>query len=545
MAQIVKGRTQSLQFINDLMAFLQKEVVRIPTSYRSKVLETKKLLNDDTSGLLNTLLDFSISSALVDYKIESNNTNLSKVLNEWLLSINDDLNGRIPTGLEALAKEYFRERWKGSSHLLLRTIWTEKDGLVLPTTLFFVDGEDIVVGYDKNGPIRLGDEKYYIRLDADRKNDILLPASEDELIFVQRPYESWGIKEPVPYIIKKGLFRNAMFLSLLESKGENIVGKAIEYLFVMKKGSERMAIEGRPEMVYDENDLKFLSDDLKKLLRQAKSEDGTPTYTTNFDTELEHFIPDYQKILSDVLFSAIEKRILAGLGFVDIVEGTSSSRRESILNPKPFIEEVRQGIKDFKVLLSDLIKKIVAKNLSSHKKWMNAEIKIFSSPIKAFNDDKFRQMIRNAYDRGVIAKRTFIETGLDMDYDLQVQRRKIEKDNKDEDTMFPPVIQNQGNLEATNTPKKSITKEEKTSEDKKGVEKKNFNQSFAILQGKCLKCENEIETDINEGSNEEPVKVICPSCESEIEEDKDLEIYDVSGYWWKKRKKKVKSTMEN
>jgi len=52
--------------------------------------------------------------------------------------------------------------------------------------------------------------------------------------------------------------------------------------------------------------------------------------------------------INDTIYAPIEKRILAGLGLIDIVTGTSSSRRESLLNPKPFVAEIKQGIEDFK-----------------------------------------------------------------------------------------------------------------------------------------------------------------------------------------------------
>ena len=141
----IKGMTQSLRWLGDIMALFQTEAIKIPTNYRERVTSTKKLLESDTSGLINTLLNFSISAALVDYTIETNNVYLTESLNKWLETINSDYRGKIPTGIEALAKEYFRERWKGSSNLVLRTFWTKKDDLELPTTMFFVDGEDVVV----------------------------------------------------------------------------------------------------------------------------------------------------------------------------------------------------------------------------------------------------------------------------------------------------------------------------------------------------------------------------------------------------------------
>ena len=175
MVQVIKGKTQSLQWLSDLLSFFQTEAIKIPDKYRDKVLETKKLLKNDTSGLINTVLDFAIDCALVDYTIKTDNDNLTDVLNEWLLNLNTTFRGKLPTGLRALAKEYFRERWKGSSHLLLRTFWEKKDDLELPHTMFFLEGEDIIVKSSKTARegkiaggteevVILGDEIYYIRI---------------------------------------------------------------------------------------------------------------------------------------------------------------------------------------------------------------------------------------------------------------------------------------------------------------------------------------------------------------------------------------------
>jgi len=503
MSHVIKGKTQSLQWLSDLLAYFQIEPIKIPSDYRTRVLETKNLLRDDTSGLVNTMLDFAVSSAIVDYQVQSSNINLTEVLNDWLRTINTDLRGKIPTGINALAKQYFRERWKGSSNLLLRTFWTDKDGLKLPTSLFFVDGEDIKIkSTSEDKVIRLGDEKYYLRVDSDSKNDILLPAQEDEIIFSQKPFESWSSREPVPYIVQRGLFRNLKFLTLLSSKGEYIVGKALEYLLIMKKGTERMAIEGRSEMVYSEEDLQRVSDDLKDLIAKKKNESGIPAYTTNFDTDISEYIPDYRKALDEVLYRPIEKRMLAGLGLVDVVEGSASTRRESILNPKPFISEVRQGIEDFKSLLTDILYTIIEVNKTSRPKWMNNEISLYTPPIVEFMDDKVKAMLRSLYDRGTLSKRTFTELIGEVNYDLEVQRRKDEKTKGEDESMYPPVIQNiEGSLEEgpsvqrTNQTSKPSENKRQTNEqklpDRVGPEKKNFKASIEddenIEEGRIVK----------------------------------------------------------
>jgi len=475
----IKGMNPLLSWVSDLLSYFQVETIYIPGQYRDKVLAVKKELQDDVSGLVNTILDFAIECALVDYKIESNNTNLTETLNNWLGNVNSDLRGRVPVGIRALAKEYFRERWKGSSFLLLRSFWETKDDLVVPTTLFFIDGEDIVC-YNPNvdGVIRLGTEKYQLMLSSDKTKNQNLPSNQNELIFIQKPFESWGSLTTNPFIIKRGLYHNMKFLRLLHSKGEFILGRAIEYMLAMLKGSERLALENRSEYIYNEEDLRKAKDDLENMIKEKKTSPGLPLYATNFDTKFEHIIPDYQKIINDNLYSPIERKILAGLGLVDITEGIASTRRESILNPKPFVGMIEEGIADFSTLLLDLVEVMKEKNLASHPKWMNAKIRVKSSPIKQFVDDKLRTMLRSVYDRGCLSKRTFTELVGGVDYDVEVMRRKEEKRTKEDEVLYPPVIQNiEDKANEKDGEAQLPVSKENVPEDKKGIEKKNFKKA--------------------------------------------------------------------
>ena len=53
-----------------MINFFQRDTITIPSDYRGQVLATKGLLQNDVSGLVNTMLDFAISSATdIDYSI--------------------------------------------------------------------------------------------------------------------------------------------------------------------------------------------------------------------------------------------------------------------------------------------------------------------------------------------------------------------------------------------------------------------------------------------------------------------------------------------
>lgn len=444
--------------------------IKAPAKYKDQVIEVKELLKSDTSGIVNSLLDFAITCALVDYSVETDNEALTELFNSWLSNINDDLRGLIPTGLNALSKEYFRERWKGSSFLLLRSIWEERDGFILPTKLWFVNGEDIVID-DKNlDSTVIGSEKYLLQIN--KKEQKVIPFGKDEKIFVQKPYESWGTTYPTPFLIRRGIYKNLKMLDALATKSEYVITKALEYLLLLKKGSEALAQNNNSDYTYSADELSAVKGKLEEIIRDRKSVAGTPTYAANFDTQLEHLIPDYDKALKQELYSPIERRILAGLGLIDVLQGVSSTRRESTLNPRPFITEVESGIKDFKSILGDVLETIVIFNRVKHPKYVGNIQKIHSTPISQFITDDVRNHFRSMYDKGVISKRTYIEVVGDMDYVVEYNRRKMETDDIKK-VFYPPIIVNAEQY--TNADDAPIDKNgNKIPDDKKGTEKKNF-----------------------------------------------------------------------
>ena len=502
MSQDRKALNPLLRWLWDLLALFSTEEIRISNDYHTQVADIKEVLVSDSTGIVNSILDFAINTASVELTVESEKPEIAELLEEWFDKINYSLLGKIPTGIQALSREYYRERWKNSSFLVLRSIWEDIEigdsTFNLPTKMWFVDGMNLVVTDDSETRV-IGNEKYYIRIDDQKKKPI--PASKNELIFVQKPYSSWSSLYPIPFIIQRGLYKNMKFFNLINSKGEKIVAKALEYLFMMKKGSEQLALKGNPEFTYSEEDLKKAKDDLKDMVSRNKNEPGLPVYATNFDTAIEQIIPDYAKAVNKELFIPCERRILAGLGLIEIVEGIASTRREAILNPRPFITEVENGIKDFIVLFSDIMKVVKERNIKDHPKYFSGDIDLHYSPIKEFVSDSVRDHLRSMYDRGVLSKETYSEVVGGVDFDIEIQRRVDETDNDLEVKMYPPVIDNREGMgidfpqdkppklsplapvpktKSTNplqsqpVPVSVVKKPQNTPTSKQGPEKKNF-----------------------------------------------------------------------
>jgi len=480
----IKPVSPNLKWLFDMMNMLSYSAIQIPLEYREQVLAVKGALGNDESGLVNSVLDFAVQAgSSVNYKIEASNPNVQEYLNNWLYTINNAKRGKIPVGINALAKEYYRERWKGSSFLILRTVWGVVDGIEVPTAMWFVDGEDIVEKSDDE-TVRIGEEKYYLRVS--KVKEVPIPARKDELIFVQKPYSSWGTENTVPFIIQRGLYKNMKFLELVTEKGQMVVAKALEYLMMMKKGTEALAREGRAEFIYSQEDLEKAKEDFSKFMQDRKSNpNATNVYATNFDTDIAHLIPDYQQAIKDELYTPIMKRILAGLGMIEVIEGTTSTRKESVLNPKPFINEVNTGISDFKSLLTDVLNTIVDRNKSAHKKYFSDSVKILdisSSRVAVFHTKDILDHLRSAYDRGQLSHETFIEEVCGMDYSIEVAKRKKEAEDGVDDVLYPHPVQYPPNLGPGGVPVISTPPADNISPDKKGPEAKNYNAASDEFQ---------------------------------------------------------------
>lgn len=470
-----------LDWLSSMISFSGEEEIKIPVNYHAQINKIKKVSQSDISGLVNTMIDFSINSAAVDYMIETNNLELNNIIDYWLKNINISLLGRISIGIKALSKEYYRERWKNSSLIVLRSVWDNVDisgtTFYLPTKMWIVDGANIKIQNEKKEERVIGTEKYFLKItEKDYKE---LPTTENERIFIQKPFNSWTDLYPTPFLVQRGILKNLMIYESISKRGETIVGKALEYLLLLKKGSEQLAMKGDPDYVYSPEELKALKANFKKMLLDSKTEKGTPTYVTNFDTQLEHLIPEYSKVLSSTLYENTEKRLLAGMGLIDILESTGgSSRREAILNPKPFVAEIENGIADFVSLISDVITTIKLENINKHRKYMNEDITLHYPPVKQFITDSLRDHFRSAYDRGLLSKRTYTEVIGNFDLDIEIKRRTTEKVEKIEDILYPPIILNQENKEDEVLP----IKKENVPLDKQGIEKINFKSNIDDIE---------------------------------------------------------------
>lgn len=454
----------------------------MPIDFSDRCKKIKEMLDCDTTGIINTLLDYAITSAKkVNYSIETSNTNLTLILNDWLKNLNSDYKDKIPSGISELAKEYFSERWKKSSLIGLRVHWAQKDGLFLPDAMYLVDGASLKI--DKANKEVLGNVKYSI-------GDLKLPGNKEDFI-VRKPFAGWN-DEVVPYLFMRGTYKNFIGIDMLKSKGNDVLNKIIPYILLLLKGNDEMTKKGQiaTQTKMDTLQLKF-KDWAKEY--NTSSDNGTPVLGFPYDTKIEHLIPNLKNMVNKELYDQGYAAVLASLGVVEIANIGSLTRRETVFNPKPFIAETSNGVDDFRKLIEDVVILISEKNKINHRKQFsgNNDIKVSASTL-ILQVEAIIEEISKAFPRGVIDYQTYIEA---MGLNYKVIKERSARDAKDGSKVifYPKLTQNT----------------EQTEDPNYSPEEKQKYVTQASLE-KCKKCQQEFDYFATPENGMDSVK--CPNC---------------------------------
>jgi uncharacterized protein YdaT len=234
-------------------------------------------------------------------------------------------------------------------------------------------------------------------------------------------------------------------MEVLQDKSDEVISKVLPYLFMIQKGSENVFLQ--KDVEYSDDELKELLDNFKEAMQKFNSQKGKiPATAVPFDQKYSHLIPDLRNILSEELFRQGYRAILAGLGFVSIVQGIGDTRKEEIINPRPFITEVNAGLDGFKSLLMDVIRIIIRENKLDHRKLFSDKnnLKIVNSPLK-INVQAILDQLRSSYVYGAISIKTYQEA-LGVDPDQELERMKKEHDEGLRELFYPHLIQNREDI---------------------------------------------------------------------------------------------------
>lgn len=415
---------ESIDMIKIINAMRQlRHNISVGEDFSTQMEQLKLLKRNDKTGIVCTVIDFMTHCATVPIMINTQDEKLDKLFADWQKNINANLGVDIPRGLRELSTEYYRERW-WSSFPALVVQWGEvgkgKERYTVPTRMYFVNGSAIHIDAEKDN---LLGRKYFLGKDK----SFALTNTDNRSVIIRKPYNCWYENYPTPYLVKHGVLFNALLKEAIINKQADVINQIIPYLLLMKAGTDKLAELG---MLADKADMKALKEQIIKAKSEADQtgELGKLLATLNYDVNLEHFIPDLGKILDEKILRSTDKNILAGLGMIEL-EGFAKTREESIMNPKLLIEEVNDGVADWRAILTEIFAQIVDRNKDKHPELAEKEIIITSGRIQTFMTDAMRDMLRSCADRGIISYKTEVEDLAQVNY--TVEKAQIQQEEKE------------------------------------------------------------------------------------------------------------------
>jgi hypothetical protein len=156
------------------------------------------------------------------------------------------------------------------------------------------------------------------------------------------------------------------------------------------------------------------------------------------------------------------------------------TRKEEVINPKPFVAEVNSGVDGFKSMLMDIIRLIIVENKIDHRKLFSDQnsLRVINTPLK-INTSLLLDNIRTAYIYGTISVKTYQEI-LGIDPDQELERMQKEWSDGLREVYYPHLIQNLENTPDTNISPAPITKKQVEKQNEKTAKPSSMNKADLI-----------------------------------------------------------------
>lgn len=425
------NNTSSTRVIDSIIDAIMKKQYgfSVPSSRDGKVKCVTQMFESDPSGLVVSLSDFAVKVGNVPLYVSTKNNNMDKIFKKYFEIVNNDwAHMGVRMGIAGLFEQFLREYFQGSTFpVCVYDGEMNINGYTLPSNLYLLDGSSLMC---KSGNRGFTKYKYTF---MDSKG---IPSNS----IITKPFARWQDEFPSPFLIRRGVYPSWAIINDLKHKQNNILGKILPFLLTVTRGNDEMTKSG---LELTKDDFEKIESDVNELL-ENKDTAMTPTRITGYDEKILQQIPDIENMFKDKLISAAEKSILCSFGFVDLADGVSTSRRESVLNPKAFVSLIEEAIEIFKdCIIKPLIYKIADMNSVQHPKMFTKGFDVIANKPKTFTSEETFRMIRSCYDRGTISKRTLTDLVADVDYDFERYNRVQEILNGDDILMYPQIITNQ------------------------------------------------------------------------------------------------------
>lgn len=487
----------------------------VETNFYKQIAESYRIWQKGGDNLVSSVLDMYVASASNYGSIIHSDSDKGKEITEifkyWKdYVVNSDLN--LPTGLTSVYKDWLIEAW-GSRLCILYVVWGKAEIPVGSGKKYYVPVQMYVpnaYGVKVIGGETLGDHEYRFRTkeemnrnfsDKKQYEDVYveqeknqakpsggfkIPSKKNHSIYVRaigaRSYQTY----PIPFLFHRGTAQLVKVKEALRSSDYRTAIGIINDILMIKKGSDELTKMG---VTTGTKELEAL----RQLIKSRMS--NTQAFLTSYDTTMEHVHPETESLLSRDKYFEVDKDILASLGLITVrIEG---ERRESELNYKGFTLEAEATMKEFRTIMEqEIYVDFIKKNKTEHPELFREFSKLLyiHKPMNIWITDEGKRVIETWYNKGLISKRHGLEATTPLHYNVEKVERKAEQ--KDEELMYPPVVQNQEQHETNLTePKKPNGRPQK--------------QTQAALKT-CGNCGYQLDTEKLSHVMEKAVQ--CPNC---------------------------------
>lgn len=451
------------QTVINAIKSLQSSVM-VSDVFDKQMIQVKRLLKNDYTGLVRPIFDFHIEAATTTFKIETDNDRLDEILVDWQTRIlNSGVNMSVPRGLRGLTADHMRERLT-SSFIVLRVLWEEQDfGVdnkwIMPTKMWLMDGQSI---YQNKNVTDLRKQKFFVKDKNSKYGSTELRETQNESIIIRKPFNAWYDPIPTPYLVGRGVLFNALFKQLIINKQTSSLEQLIPLLLLMTAGANKLGEMGA-DITTDQ--MKEFKDSLIQSIKEHdySGDIGKIIAVLNGDVKLEAMIPEFKKLTDASITDAPDKNILSGMGLIEL-SGFSNTRKEAMLNPQVFVTDVLDSVFDWADILKEVMFQMLEKNKKLHPRLANNKITVTPGKVKTFLTDNMKRLMALAHDKGSLPTEDYLEDVFDKSLESVLKRRKKEKENNVDEILSPRKTQN---LDNQNQPKESDPDGNKEQQGKK------------------------------------------------------------------------------
>jgi len=418
-----------------------------PTDYTIQVKKSREIWGGIYSDPIVSMVMDTYVSACVAFGSENmikrikdkDITPAKEVIDHWFATINSGF-PMVSSGLDSIRKQMHRYRWQDGravpawSQLETCKTWSGITYLAPKQMAVFSGiGFETVPSNTFGGfRLKLRDTTVEPSTETTNRDDSGSPVSvnmgTDYLTENRYHVFDWNRMEsteqnPVPMLVWRGLVTTCAMLRTLSRGDYQTAKRLIRAILLFTRGSDTWLKQaGNP---WSPGDVDF--SDIISAISEGGDDSFNNIIGSDYTTNAKWIAPDMQAMLSADKFTHPITMLFAGLGMIRVME--TDQGRKFIYNPKPFLMEFQEAVREDKRFIESVLMPILWENnpgIFSGIKPAN----FFIKPNRIFWDSDDKQAVQHIFEMGGSWGMLLeLSGGLGMDAEAEAGRVEQEKED--------------------------------------------------------------------------------------------------------------------